>query len=233
MTSNHAGRPDETSTGERQDSASSDVPETPSAGMPGQTLNDLSADSDPDDVSMYCETDESAIPTAGRKELGLQAVIDLERLWDDPLGDAPCSGPSELLGPRTVPARDGLSVADSERRTGDVPNHADDRRRELVALYMAEAMEHDDPLVANVGVINADLMQIAATFTKCLAPPLAAARCPEAIGEVLPTVTQYLKVVKQLDRLTNLTLRLKATEWASVEIRQPLDGSATSQDREP
>jgi hypothetical protein len=145
--------------------------------------------------------------------------------WDDLPHDGSDLESNQVQG--------GCAVTSDEDGPVDALNHADDRRGELVAEYMAEAMANDDTLVANVGVINADLMHIAAAFTKCLAAPLAEAHCPEAIGEVLPALNQYLKVVKQLDRLTNLTLRLKATERASAEIRQPLDRPATSQDLEP
>ena len=85
-------------------------------------------------------------------------------------------------------------------------------REQRIADYVAESLANDDPFEANLGVVNADLMLLAHRFRHVLEGAMQ--QSPETLAdmaECMPGVDSYLKVVKQIDRLSQLKVKLRAT----------------------
>lgn len=92
--------------------------------------------------------------------------------------------------------------------TGLTAGSARERRLED---YVTQSLEMIDPFEANVGVVNAGLMSIADRFRQVLGSALE--NPPESLDELadfMPSVDGYLRVVKQVDRMSQLALKLKA-----------------------
>jgi hypothetical protein len=80
-----------------------------------------------------------------------------------------------------------------------------EQRQSLVRAYQLQAMKRPDPLAANLGVLQADLMQ----FAHDLAPTIQANLSQAAISSEgrkisFQTIEQYLKIMRQIDRFTQI-----------------------------
>jgi hypothetical protein len=85
-----------------------------------------------------------------------------------------------------------------------------DLRLDRITEYVSEALAAADPLAANVGVINGDLMHMAYALRQGLAEALQ--QPPEsllAMSEAMPAMDGFLKVTKQIDRFTQLWMKLR------------------------
>jgi hypothetical protein len=89
-------------------------------------------------------------------------------------------------------------------------------REQRIADYVAESLAKDDALEANLGILNADLMLIAHRFRHALDEALQ--QPPETLAEMaefMPGIDGYLRVVKQIDRFSQLALKLQGTNAKS------------------
>lgn len=89
-------------------------------------------------------------------------------------------------------------------------------REQRLADYVTQSLEVVDPFEANVGVVNADLMLIANRFRQALGDALD--KPPEnleELAEFMPSVDGYLRIVKQVDRMSQLALKLKTASASS------------------
>jgi hypothetical protein len=84
-------------------------------------------------------------------------------------------------------------------------------REQRIADYMEDSLAKHDPLEANLGIVNADLMKIAHQFQRVLDDAMQQA--PETLSEMIefmPGIDGYLRIVKQVDRFSQLTMKLHA-----------------------
>lgn len=105
---------------------------------------------------------------------------------------------------------EGLDVGrDSAVKSADV-------RVQRIADYAADSLAKDNALEANLGVVNADLMLIAFRFRDVLEDVLQQPTETLAqMAEFMPGVDGYLKVVKQVDRFSQLAIKLQALNAAA------------------
>jgi hypothetical protein len=86
------------------------------------------------------------------------------------------------------------------------------QRLDLVRAFQMQAMQRQDPLAANLGVISADLMGIAhglaATVQAALASGPASA---EGRQRFVQDAELYLKFVRQIDRLALIERQLPSS----------------------
>ena len=85
-----------------------------------------------------------------------------------------------------------------------------DIREQRIADYVAESLAQEDAMEANLGVVNADLMLLAHRFRHVLEEAMQ--QPPETLAEMaelMPGVDSYLRVVKQVDRLSQLAVKLR------------------------
>jgi len=82
---------------------------------------------------------------------------------------------------------DAVETAEAATHEGDPSETAEVATREQrIADYVTQSLEISDPFQANVGVVNAEL------------------------AEITPSVDSYLRLVKQMDRVSQLAMKLKA-----------------------
>jgi hypothetical protein len=84
-------------------------------------------------------------------------------------------------------------------------------RDQRIADYLNDALSKPDPFEANLGIVNADLMQIAHRLQQVLNEAMQ--QPPETLAEMaefMPGLDGYLRVVKQVDRFSQLALKLQA-----------------------
>lgn len=76
--------------------------------------------------------------------------------------------------------------------------------------YLAASLQKGDAFAANLGAINAGLMRIAHRFQTVLGEVMR--QPPETLAEMsefMPGIDGYLRVVKQVDRMSQLAMKLK------------------------
>lgn len=91
------------------------------------------------------------------------------------------------------------------------PSDSTVAREQRIADYVTQSLEVGDPFEANVGVVNADLMLFALRYRQVLGEALE--QPPEnlaELAEVMPSVDSYVRLVKQVDRISQLAMKLKA-----------------------
>lgn len=100
-----------------------------------------------------------------------------------------------------------------------VPDHdgfvdgTDQLREQRINDYLNASLAKADAFEANVGVVNADLMRLARRLEQVLADVLD--EPVETLGEiveVMPGIDSYLRVTKQIDRFSQLSIKLKRSE---------------------
>ncbi len=92
----------------------------------------------------------------------------------------------------------------------DPAHAAADLRGERIADYVEAALTSADPLEANLGVVNGDLMRMANLLTQVLGECLL--KPPETLqgmATLMPAVDAHLKVTKQIGSLSQLILKLQ------------------------
>jgi hypothetical protein len=94
------------------------------------------------------------------------------------------------------------------------PTRAD--RRRLVAQLQTAALAQASPLAANLGVLTGDLIHVAHALAEHVraadAGDAAIDRRPAGGGRAAPDVEQFLKVMRQVDRLAEVGRRLAAED---------------------
>jgi hypothetical protein len=83
-------------------------------------------------------------------------------------------------------------------------------RLALIRALQTPALAKPDPLVANLQVLNADLMLLAHRARELTEAALAGGQGPAEQEQFFRRAELYLKVVRQIDRLASLTRQLPA-----------------------
>lgn len=96
-----------------------------------------------------------------------------------------------------------------------------DRRLQRIRDYLDEALAKDNALAANLGAAASDLMLLGYQLKQAIDAALAEA--PVALDrfeQLLPAIDYYLRINKQVDRMTQLDLRL-ASGLKAAKLVQP------------
>lgn len=91
-----------------------------------------------------------------------------------------------------------------------------DRRSARIADYLAQALAEDNPLLANLGTVNCDLLQVQNFLRQAVED--AFAKVPRDLSEwehLTPAIDQLVKIVKQIDRFTQLDIRIRSEEQSA------------------
>lgn len=91
-----------------------------------------------------------------------------------------------------------------------------DLRAERIRQYASEALRRVDALDANLGAVNADLLNMAYWLKQAIQQAMQAG--PEAwmeCEELLPAIESFLKVTKQIERFAKLETRRGASKTTS------------------
>lgn len=105
------------------------------------------------------------------------------------------------------------TAAEAALETPVVDDEASDVRTRRLAEYMASSLTEDDPLAANLGAVNGDLMLLAYRMRQALDGLFD--EPPESVQELqaaMPGLEGYLKVTKQIDRFSQLAVKLAAAK---------------------
>ena len=85
------------------------------------------------------------------------------------------------------------------------------RRLERIRDYQRQSLGHPDPLQANLGAANGDLMQVSYRLTKILDAALArSAAAPDDLPGLLSAVGAFSQLTRQIHRFSDLSHRLGA-----------------------
>lgn len=113
--------------------------------------------------------------------------------------------------PKTIPAD-----PDDQGGEDQVPQAADssspgmvDARLQRIMEYLDEALNKKNPLEANLGAANSDLLLIGYRLKNTI--DMALADPPEGLSQVeelMPAINTYLRIIKQIERLAQLDRRL-------------------------
>ena len=79
--------------------------------------------------------------------------------------------------------------------------------------YLRSSLAMKDPLAANVGAVNADLMAFAHCLQRAITRALDMA--PTALGEfekLMPAIDSHMRISRQVERLTKLNQQLARAE---------------------
>lgn len=82
-------------------------------------------------------------------------------------------------------------------------------REQKVLEYQAAALALASPLLANVALVNGDLMLYAGHVRRVLVPALRAAAQPQELPLVSPALEGYFRLARQVERLSCLIDRLQ------------------------
>jgi hypothetical protein len=87
------------------------------------------------------------------------------------------------------------------------------QRRQVIAAYRSAGLQMDNPLAANLAVINCDLMEVAARTVMPVTDLLQRAREDGAsLSDCERWANLHLRFVKQIDRLAAISQKLEASE---------------------
>ncbi len=87
------------------------------------------------------------------------------------------------------------------------------QRRQVIGAYRSAGLQMQDPLAANLAVINSDLMVVAAeTVTPVMELLQRARQDGVALADCERWATLHLRFVKQIDRLAQISQKLEASE---------------------
>lgn len=129
-----------------------------------------------------------------------------------PLSEDASNGPETLLASPESP------VAPPGERSTEMPaNSRGDRIRDLLASSLAKL----DPLEANLGVVNSDLMLLAYRLKQSIDSALTEPDASEELEMLMPAVENYLKVVKQIERFSKLDLQLRSRQTTGATSLVP------------
>ena len=86
-----------------------------------------------------------------------------------------------------------------------------DERHQRIGEYLRAALALEDPLAANVGAINADLMMFAHSLQRAIASALETKRLDE-FGKLMPAIDSHMRISRQVERLAKLNQQLVNAE---------------------
>ena len=125
---------------------------------------------------------------------------------------------------RNVDAQTG-QVAEATQGEGDAVGNrepqAKDERHERIMDYLRSSLAMKDPLAANVGAVNADLMAFAHCLQRAITRALDMA--PTALDEfekLMPAIDSHMRISRQVERLTKLNQQLARAEQVPQVVKR-------------
>jgi hypothetical protein len=102
----------------------------------------------------------------------------------------------------------------------DKPDEKDERQRRIED-YLRTALAMEDPLAANVGAVNSDLMLFGYSLQQAITKALETA--PTALdefGKLMPAIDSYMRISRQVERFAKLNQQLAAAVKARRLAKQ-------------
>lgn len=102
----------------------------------------------------------------------------------------------------------------------DKPDRKDERH-ERIKDYLRTALAMEDPLAANVGAVNSDLMLFGHRLQQAITKALE--MTPTALdefGRLMPAIDSYMRISRQVERFAKLNQQLAAAEKARQLAKQ-------------
>ena len=88
-----------------------------------------------------------------------------------------------------------------------------ERRNQRIEDYLRAALESPNPLAANLGAANSDLMAVQHALQQAIDTALSQTKPTLAeLETLLPGIDYLLKIAKQIDRFSQLEIKLKPAE---------------------
>ncbi len=116
-----------------------------------------------------------------------------------------------------VGARVAESAPPPDPRDGLAPETGLAQEREQKVLeFQAAALHMDNPLAANVALMTGDLMLFASQVRRVIEPALRAVAQPQDFPQVTPAIDGYLRLARQVERLSYFLDRLQREHKASA-----------------
>jgi hypothetical protein len=101
------------------------------------------------------------------------------------------------------------------------------QRWQRIADYERAALENPDALVANLGVLSADMMWLESHIMTCLRAALdRTAPSPEALTRFLPAIQISAQLARQVQRFADFARRLEAGPSSALPPRSSRGTSA-------
>ena len=127
---------------------------------------------------------------------------------------------NERMDTSSIPGN-GQQIAARSESTSDRPAPTRADRQELVRAYQTQQMQRPNPLAANLGIITGDLINTAnhirELMEKNMVPGTASV---EHCRRFDRQAELYLKFVRQVDRLAQITCRLADTDEEEKESQR-------------
>jgi hypothetical protein len=144
--------------------------------------------------------------------------------------------------------RQYLLKVKEERTMSDIPNDNHDRngtgggrpaagrrrsrRLERIRDLQRQSLAHPDPLQANLGAANGDLMRICYRLTKMLDAALArSAAAPDDLSGLLAGVATFGQLTRQIHRFSDLSHRLSAGQQGGAASVTPAGATPAGEGR--
>ena len=92
---------------------------------------------------------------------------------------------------------------------------AKDERQERIRDYLRSALAMEDPLAANVGAVNSDLMLFSYSLQRAITKALD--MTPDALdqfGKLMPAIDSYMRISRQVERFAKLNEQLAGADRA-------------------
>jgi hypothetical protein len=118
----------------------------------------------------------------------------------------------------------GVTTAHAERphvETADVGGaEVPDRRGRCLLELTEEILRKRDPLAANLGLVNCNLLQLARTLYERLSEAFARQPdTPEELQQLARAFDQYMKVTKQIERYVQVDIKMQQMSVAAEGLQ--------------
>lgn len=96
-----------------------------------------------------------------------------------------------------------------------------DERQQRIEDYLRTALAMEDPLAANVGAVNSDLMLFGYSLQRAITKALETAPAAlDEFGKLMPAIDSYMRISRQVERFAKLNQQLGAAEKARRLAKQ-------------
>ena len=112
------------------------------------------------------------------------------------------------------PQIEGAAAGNHEPQTKD-------ERHERIKDYLRSALAMEDPLAANVGAVNSDLMLFGYSLQRAITKALD--MTPAALdefGKLMPAIDSYMRISRQVERFAKLNQQLANAEKVRQVAKQ-------------
>ena len=114
---------------------------------------------------------------------------------------------------RTEQVAEASQVAESAGGTHELQGK--DERHERIMEYLRSSLAMKDPLAANVGAVNSDLMLFGYSLRRAISKALdMTPDVLDQLGKLMPAMEAYMRISKQVERFTKLNQQLARAEKA-------------------